>query len=117
MLRITTTPPEAKKLTSASEADLAESETKPAAVDAPVTLPTVPPPAATTTTAASGWNRPGFMKGLSIGGKTQETNNAPEMTAADPEHASTSNPAPASTITVPSAAPAADPLGVDQARG
>jgi hypothetical protein len=111
MLRITTTPPEAKKLTSASEADLAES--KPA-VDAPVTLPTVPPPAATTTTAASGWNRPGFMKGLSIGGKSQETS-APEMTTV--ENASTSTPAPAADTTVPSAAPATDPLGAEQARG
>ena len=97
MLRITTTPPEAKKLTSTSEADLEESK---AAVEAPAN-------------AGGGWTKPGFIRGLSIGksagnpAATTEQGNATETTTTTGT-ASTSVPAPAAFVP-------ADPLGVGEA--
>lgn len=106
MLRITTTPPEAKKLTSASEADLEESKSTATDVAPAATTP------GTNTNAGSGWTKPGFIRALSVGkgsgnaAPASEQGNAAETTTT--EQATTSAPAPAP-------APAStDPLGAGQ---
>ncbi|KAG8768073.1 hypothetical protein FRC20_000474, partial [Serendipita sp. 405] len=131
MLRITTTPPEAKKLSSASDAELAVT---PATVPAPNEVAPPPPAviagepnavianAATNTTATNtgSWSKPGFLRGLSLSAKSKEseivaaartsgeTSSATAAASAEPVATTTA----ASTATP--AAPA-DPLGATSA--
>ncbi|KAG8751931.1 hypothetical protein FRC14_007501, partial [Serendipita sp. 396] len=135
MLRITTTPPEAKKLSSASDAELAVT---PAAVPAPNEVSPPPPaviagepnavianaPTNTTATNTGSWSKPGFLRGLSLSAKSNESETAAaartsgETSSAAAAAAAAASAEPAATTTAASTAtPAApaDPLGATSA--
>jgi hypothetical protein len=124
MLRITTTPPETKKLTSASDTELEtahginEPAVPPAAVIAGHTHASAPGTAAN----AGSIGKPGFLKGFSFGARNSTSNDTGAAANANANEPRVSGSSPAQTqaqqetqAEQPSNLPSGDPLGATPA--